>query len=302
MPERDPLSGVTVFVTVSRTGSFTRAAEKLGLTKSAVGKAVTRLEERLGFQLFHRTTRMLRLTADGESYLAVCAAAIDEVVGAQTALSSNNERLSGRIHIDMPVAFGRHVLLPILIEIVKPHPDLSLSLTFTDATSDLLLDDVDLAIRFGALRDSSHLVARHLTAQDRVICGSPEYIRAHGKPRTLQDISSHRCIVGTIKGPPLVWFVRDGEIEKRLMSPDRHQFSDGEAMVDAAVGGLGLVQLPVFMVREYLENGLLQTVLNDYSTVAVDIHAVWPRRAQLTPRVRYVADQLILRAKKGDLS
>ena len=180
MPELDPLSGVTVFVAAARAGSFTVAAERLGLTKSAVGKAIARLEERLGFKLFHRTTRHTRLTADGDAYLAACASAIDEVVAAQSALSSSNHILSGRVRIDMPVAFGRQVLLPILIEITRPHPDLSLTLTFTDATSDLLRDDVDLAVRFGSLEDTSHLVARRLATQQRVICASPHYLKAHG--------------------------------------------------------------------------------------------------------------------------
>jgi DNA-binding transcriptional LysR family regulator len=182
--DRDPLSGVAVFVAAARARTFTDAADRLGLTKSAVGKSVARLEDRLGFKLFHRTTRLTRLTADGEAYLAACTAAIEEVSAAQAALSSKIQILSGRLHIDMPVAFGRRVLLPALIEITRPHPDLSLTLTFTDATSDLLRDDVDLAIRFGALRDSSDLVARHLVTQDRVICASPAYLRTHGDGRS----------------------------------------------------------------------------------------------------------------------
>lgn len=194
--ERDPLSGVAVFVATARAGTFTEAANRLGLTKSAVGKTIARLEERLGFKLFHRTTRLTRLTADGEAYFAACTAAIEEVTAAQAALSSDHRILSGRLHIDMPVAFGRRVLLPALIEITRPHPDLSLTLTFTDATSDLLQDDVDLAIRFGALADSSDLVARRLVTQDRVICASPDYLRRHGEPQTLADVRSHRCIVG----------------------------------------------------------------------------------------------------------
>lgn len=271
----------------------------MGLTKSSVGKTIAQLELRLGIKLFHRTTRLTKLTADGEAYLAACTSALDEITAAQAALSSRNHVLSGRIHIDMPVAFGRRVLLPALIEITHPHPELSLSLTFTDATSDLLQDDVDIAIRFGALRDTSHLVARHLATQERVICASPHYLRARGKPTSLQDIRQHRCIVGSQKGPPSVWFVRDREGNKKITPPATHQFSDGEAMVDAAVGGLGLVQFPVSLVREPLHDGRLQAVLQQYSGVGVDIHAVWPKRSQLSPRVRYVVDALVAYAAKG---
>lgn len=297
--ERDPLSGVCVFVAAARADNFTQAAERIGLTKSSVGKTIARLELRLGIKLFHRTTRLTRLTADGEAYLTACTSALDEITAAQAALSSRNRVLSGRIHIDMPVAFGRRVLLPALIEITRPHPGLSMTLTFTDATSDLLQDDVDIAIRFGALQDSSHLVARRLATQQRVICASPDYLRAMGEPASLADIRQHRCVVGSAKGPPLVWFVRDEGIEKRLTPPATHQLSDAEAMVDAAVSGLGLAQFPISLVRVYLDDGRLRAVLQGYSGTGVDIHAVWPKRAQLSPRVRYVVDELVAYAAKG---
>jgi DNA-binding transcriptional LysR family regulator len=297
----DPFAGVAVFVAAARARTFTGAGERLGLTKSAVGKAIARLEARLGFKLFHRTTRLTRLTADGEAYLAACTSAIEEVMGAQAALSSDHPVLSGRLHIDMPVAFGRRVLLPALIEITRPHPDLSLTLTFTDATSDLLQDDVDLAIRFGALKDSSDLVARRLVTQDRVICASPEYLRMKGEPKTLAEVRAHRCIVGMAKGPPMVWFVRDGETEKRFTPPPTHRLSDAEAMVDAAIGGFGIAQLPISLVRDPIANGSLTVILPACSGVAVEVHAVWPRQRHLSPRVRYVVDQLVAYAAKGRL-
>ncbi|SER31559.1 LysR family transcriptional regulator [Sphingobium sp. YR768] len=301
MLDPDPFSGVTVFVTAARAGSFTLAAERLGLTKSSVGKTVARLEERLGFRLFNRTTRLMRLTADGEAYLAACSAAIDEVTSVQSALSSSNQILSGRVHIDMPIVFGRKVLLPILMAITRPHPDLSLSLTFTDATSDLLRDDVDLAIRFGTLSDTSNLIARRLTSQRRVICASPDYLKMWGTPKGLDDIRLHRCIVGAHRGPPLTWVVREGSVERRLVPPATHQISDGEAMVDATIGGLGLSQVPISMVRADIGAGRLQTVLDEFSSVDVDIHAVWPQQAQLSPRVRFIVDQLVNFAAEGRL-
>jgi DNA-binding transcriptional LysR family regulator len=302
MIDPDPFSGVAIFVASARAGSFTQAAVRLGITKSAVGKSITRLEERLGFKLFHRTSRLTRLTADGEAYLAVCAAAIDEITAIQAALSSNNKILSGRLHIDMPVAFGRRVLLPLLAELLRPHPDLSLSLNFTDATSDLLRDDVDLAIRFGALQDSTALVARHLATQERVICGAPSYLKRHSAPASPMDIRNHRCIVGSPKGPPQVWHFRENGVEKRITPPATHQVSDGEAMVEAAIRGLGLIQLPIFMVRDGIVEGLLTPVLEAFSPPPVEIHALWPRQAQLSPRVRYVLDQLVASARRGRLS
>lgn len=300
MLEADPFADVSLFVATARAGSFTRAAQRLGITKSAVGKAISRLETRLGFQLFHRTTRLTRLTADGEAYLAACTSALEAINAAQAALSSSNRVLSGRVHIDMPVAFGRRVLLPLLIDSIRGHPDLSLTLTFSDATNDLLQDDVDIAIRFGAVKDSSHLIARRLTTQERVICASPAYFRSYREPKALADVAAHRCIVGTHKGPPTVWFVWDHVAQTSITPPATYQLSDGEAMVDAAIAGLGLVQLPSALVRSAIQQGLLTTVLGDYATT-VDVHVLWKRQAHLSPRVRYIVDQLVACAAAGQL-
>jgi DNA-binding transcriptional LysR family regulator len=301
--EDDPLSGVTVFVAAARAKTFTQAAERLGLTKSAVGKSVMRLEERLGFKLFHRTTRLIRLTADGEAYLAACSAAVDEIKAAEAALASSNQVLSGRLRINMPVVFGRRIVLPILLRIARSNPELTLSLTFTDTTSDLLSQDVDLAVRFGALKDSSHLIGRHLVTQDRVICASPEYLRARGEPKTLDDVGAHHCVMGmgSVNGPPLYWAVMDQGHERRIHPPATHQMSDGEAMVEAAIAGLGLLQLPISVLREPIARGLLIPVLKELSSTAVDVHAVWPKQSHLSPRVRQVVDQLIVAAARGEL-
>lgn len=299
MQDLDPLAGITVFVTTAHSDNFTQAADRLGLTKSAVGKSIARLEDRLGARLFHRTTRLTRLTADGEAYLAACTSAMQEITAAQATLSSGNPVLKGRVHIDMPVAFGRRVVLPALVQIARPHPGLQLSLTFTDATSDLLADDVDIAIRFGALKDTAHLVARRLATQPRVICASPGYLREHGEPTHLAEIAGHRCVVGALRGPPMVWFVRDQGVEKRITPPATHQISDGEAMVDAALQGLGLAQLPISMVRDQVGDGRLRLVLHQYAGSQIDIHAIWPQRAHLSPRVRYIVDGLVACAAQG---
>ncbi|MEN5362733.1 LysR family transcriptional regulator [Brevundimonas intermedia] len=302
MPEVDPLSGIAVFVAVARSGSFTRAAEQLGVTKSAVGKTIARLETRMGIKLFHRTTRLMKLTEDGEAYLAACATAMDDIVAAEAALRTKNQVLQGRLRVDMPVAFGRRVLLAILLEISQPHPGLSLTLTFNDATIDPLVEDVDLVIRFGALKDSSHLIARRLATQDRIICAAPAYLARHGVPETLADLPLHQGVVGSPKGPPLHWIVNDeGEI-RRIAPPATHYLGDGDAMVDAAVGGLGLCQMPASMVRHHIASGALVPVLESLSTVPVDVHAVWPKQVHLSPRVRYAVDQLVAFAAEGRLS
>ena len=302
MASVESLSGVAVFVAAARAGSFTEAGERLGITKSAVGKGVAKLEERLGFKLFHRTTRITKLTADGEAYFAACAGALDEIAAAESALSSRNQVLSGRVHVDMPVAFGRRVLLPLLLEIVRPHPALTLTMTFTDATTDLFAEDIDVAIRFGALEDATHLTARLLATQRRVLCASPEYLRTHGVPRSIGDLRAHRGVVGSANGPPLTWVVKEGGSMKRVTPPATHRLSDGEALVEAAAGGLGICQMPISLVRHHLERGLLVSILDELSTVPIQVHAVWRREAHLRPRVRHVVDRLVEYAAEGRLS
>lgn len=302
MAEQDPLAGIAVFVAAGRAGSFTLAAERLGLTKSAVGKSIARLEARLGVRLFHRSTRLTRLTADGEAYLAACAAAIDEITAAQGVLASAGAVLSGRLRIDMPVSFGRRILLPLLAEIVAPHPDLHLSLTFTDTTSDLIVEDIDLAIRFGALEDSSQLIARPLINAPRALAASPAYLDRHGRPATPDELAQHHGIVGTGKGPPLDWLVRDGAAVRRIVPRPMHRAADGEAIVDLAIAGLGMCQMPLFMTRDALADGRLEAVLPELTDVPVEVHMLWPQRRHLSPRVRHVVDHLLAFAAEGRLA
>jgi DNA-binding transcriptional LysR family regulator len=297
----ESLSGVATFVGVARASSFTEAGELLGISKSAVGKAVARLEERLGVRLFHRTTRRLSLTADGEAYFAVCAKALEEIAEAEGSLGTRVMEPAGRLRVDMPAAFGRKVLLPMLLDISKAYPGLQLTLTFSDHVIDLVEEGVDLAIRFGALEDSSDLVARKLTSHRWVICATPGYLRKHGNPQTPADIASHRCIVGFRRGRPLAWHLSEQGRATRLVPPPTYQISDGEAMVDAALAGMGLCQMPMPLFRKHIEARRLVPVLDAYTAQEIGVHAVWPRTAHLRPKVRHVVDTLLTLARQGRL-
>jgi DNA-binding transcriptional LysR family regulator len=301
MTEADSLSGLVAFVTAIRTGSFTQAADRLGLTKSAVGKSVTRLEARLGVKLLHRSTRQLKLTVEGELYFQACAKALDDIAEAEAQISPVNGAIRGRVHVDMPVAFGRRVLLPILLDIARPHPALTLTMSFNDATINPLTDQVDVIVRFGDVGDSPQLVARRLSSQARVLCASPAYLAEHGTPQGIDDLMRHRCIVGSSHGPPTSWALNDGERLVRVTPPATHQFNDGEAMVDAAVAGFGICQMPASLVRQHINRGRLLPVLAAHCRTPVDVHVMWLRKATLSPRVRYVVDQLIARGEAGEL-
>jgi DNA-binding transcriptional LysR family regulator len=226
---------------------------------------------------------------------------VDGIAAAEAQITPYSRELRGRVHIDMPMAFGKSVLLPILLKIAAPHQELALTMSFNDTMIDLMRNDADLVIRFGQPPDSNQLIARKLTSQARLICGSPGYLKMHGVPATLSDLHGHRCIVGTTHGPPQQWTVQEEGRVVRVTPPATHELSDGESIVETALAGFGLCQMPVSLLRGSIEAGLLVPVLQDYSGALVDIHLLWVRQGTLAPRVRYVIDQLVEHAERGDL-
>lgn len=289
----DSFQGVITFVVAARSNSFTEAAGRLGISKSAVGKSVARLEERLGVQLFHRSTRRISLTADGDAYFIACSSALEEIGAAESGLGPGTREPSGRLRVDMPVAFGRRVVAPLLFEIADKYPALQLNITFSDHLVDPIEEGIDLLVRFGELKDTGGLVARRLARQQWAICAAPRYLERFGVPETLEDLNQHHCIVGHRRGQPLSWRVRQGRETVRYAPSSAHQIGDGEAMILAAVAGIGLCQMPRCLFKEDIEAGSLVEVLVDYMPEPVEVHAVWPKVSHLRPKVRYVVDELV---------
>jgi DNA-binding transcriptional LysR family regulator len=297
------LSGVVIFVTAARAGSFTLAADRLGITKSAVGKSIAKLEDRLGCKVFHRSTRRLGLTVDGEAYFASCSLAVDEILAAEAFLTSNQKTPGGRLRIDLPAAYGRSVVLPVLLDILAAYPELKLTVTFSDSVVDLIEEGIDLSIRFGTLKDSSGLVARRLAVQKQIICAAPSYIEKYGHPKSLGELQQHRCIVNYRRGQRVSWTVLDeAGVLTRITPPGTHEVGDGDAIIAMAAAGQGICQMPDSLIRDHLNAGRLVPVLENYSQGDVAIHAVWPQTRHLQPKVRRVVDELVARAEKGDLS
>lgn len=302
MRKTDHLGGITAFVTTAQQGSFTAAAERLGLTKSAVGKSVSRLEDRLGLKLFLRSTRRLSLTPDGERFLNSCQNAIDILEQAEAELTSHICQPAGRLRVDLPAAFGRKRILPILFKISKRYPELALTVTFSERFVDLIEEGIDLVIRIGELADSSGLVGRRLTTQKLVICASPDYLLYHGEPVSVDELSEHQCVVGFRRNQPISWLLRDSEGNiTRFTPPPTHEFADGDAMLSATLAGCGLSQLPMWLVGQHLESGALREVLSGNSGGEMPISALWPKNRQLLPKIRYVVDTLVHAAEDGAL-
>ena len=219
--------GIPEFVAVARLGSFTRAAGELGVTKSAAGRAVSRLEARLGAKLLHRTTRRLTLTADGEIWLAHCVAVLAELDRGAESLTMARSEPSGRLRIDLPSAFGRLYMMPLLIDLAKQYPALMLSVSFTDRRVDLIGEGIDLAVRIGVLDDSPDLVARPLGVQQLVICATPAYLSEHGSPDSAEDLAEHDCITGWRSELQAAWLLKqpDGTTAPHIIKV-KHEFLD----------------------------------------------------------------------------
>ncbi|HEY9215189.1 MAG TPA: LysR family transcriptional regulator [Ancylobacter sp.] len=302
MVQIDHLAGVQAFVEAARYLNFTQAARALGVTKSAVGKSVSRLEARLGTKLIHRSTRRLVLTADGEAYLAIARRALEEISAAETFLSSGNRDIAGRLRVDAPAAWGREVLLPILVGIAREHPELHLSLSFTDRIIDPIEERVDLVVRFGETPDTTGLITRKLAEQRAPLVAAPCYLERRGIPQTPEDLNRHNCITGVRRDVPIGYRIARGTGHaERLHVVPTHEIGDGSAVVEAAIAGLGIAQMPLSLVAQALADGRLVEVLPEHGTVPVGIYALWPETRHLLARVRYVVDVLSEKGQQGAL-
>ena len=296
----DPLSfdGIREFTLAAQLQSFTAAALQLGVTSSAVGKSVSRLERRLGIKLLHRTTRKLVLTHEGEVYLSRCLHIIDELRDIESNMSTGVSELRGRLRVDLPAAFGRRHIAPTLIDLSKQFSQLDLTLTFGERTIDMIGEGVDLAVRIGDLHNDPELVARKLGDQELVICASPDYLRNHPSVINKDDLLQHDCIIGWRKGLHAAWLLKNakGEVEPQPIRV-RHEFDDGDMMLQATLDGCGLSQLPTWLIAEHLQSGALVTVLDGYAGAKMPIHVIWPRTRYIQPKVRMAVDALLQMAK-----
>lgn len=292
---QDRLDGVAIFVSVVQAGSFARAAEQLGVTRSAIGKAIARVEARLATRLFHRTTRSLMLTDDGHIYYERCLRAMEELKSAELQIESGRREVSGVLRVSMPVLFGRHCVAPILLNFAKQHPNLELHLSFSDQTVDLLADGFDLVIRNGVLgQESSGLRARKLVGQPKVICASPDYLAQYGQPSDWADLTNHRILLYRRAGRIHTWQMLDDKgkaIDVPLHSS--MNMDDMEAIVDAAVQGLGLAWVPEWLILKHLNNQTLTKVLTDHPSITMECHALWADTPHMPQRIRLAVDALV---------
>jgi DNA-binding transcriptional LysR family regulator len=287
------LQGLAAFVQAVEAGSFTLAAARLGVSKSAIGKSIARLEQRLGVKLLNRTTRRLRLTAEGEGFYDSCLRALSELEEAQAVLASRRRVPSGRVRIDVPVSFGRVCVAPMLLDLSRRYAELSLEITFTDRRVDLLEEGIDLAVRMGRLQDSTGLMARRIYTQRSVICASPAYLKTAGRPRTLEELERHACINYGRENYLATWQGKNTDGTLHSFAPrGRLVLGHGEAILDAVLQGHGIAFLPTWLIAQHLRRKSLALVFADVLD-NLEVHALWPKARDLAPKIRVVVDELV---------
>ena len=295
------MSSLQQFVAFAETAkhrSFARAAKGLGCAPSTLAKSVLRLEQSLGVKLFHRTTRQVSLTPDGEALYERCQRVLAEVESLQAAAAGTRTLISGPVRIDMPVSFGRKVVIPVLARLAQQHPGLELDLRLSDSQIDLIKEGVDIAIRIGDLRDSA-MVARPFAFQTLKLCASPAYLDRRGKPETLADLASHDAIVFRMPGTgrDRAWQLSQHHKTIEVPVQSRLRLSEGEAMVQAAVHGMGVIQVPDYIAEDALACGALVELLPSMRPAPMPISAVYPSKRLLPLRIRVVVKALCGLAK-----
>jgi DNA-binding transcriptional LysR family regulator len=282
-----------VFCRVVEAGSFSAAARLLNLTPSAVGKLVSRLEERLGSRLLNRSTRKLAPTSEGQVFYDRARRILQDIEEAESCAGTRSTLPKGRLRITATLPFGSHVLVPLLPRFLEQHPQVTVDLSLTDDVVDLVADRTDIAIRIGPLKDSS-LVARKLGESRRVIVAAPSYLEREGAPRHPEDLVRHNCLNFNFRRSFYEWtFVEDG-VRSTFPIAGNLQVNNGETLRQLLLVGAGLGRLAHFHVADDIRAGRLVPVLTSHESSEIEeIHAIFPGRGQMPIRVRAFLDFLI---------
>ena len=281
------LQPLIAFAETAKRGNFAAASREIGCTASTLAKAVARLEAQLGIRLFHRTTRRVTLTEDGERLFSRCQRVLGEWQTLQEEATGTRTEPSGTLRINMPVSFGRMVMLPLLARLAGENPGLSIDVRFTDVYVDVVREGIDVAIRTGALQDST-LIARRIGSQELLLFAAPSYLSRAGTPRSVDQLGSHAAVLFRVPstGRDRPWQFNVSGRNVTTLPSSRVRVDDGEAIVQAAVLGLGIGQVPHYMVAREVAAGTLVEILPSFRPPAMPIWAVMPSGRLIPARVR----------------
>jgi LysR family transcriptional regulator, regulator for bpeEF and oprC len=280
-----------VFVRVVETGGITRAAESLGLPKATATTLLQKLEATLQVRLLNRTTRRVSVTPDGAAYYDRCVAILGEVRETEEALTKQHSTPRGRLRVDVPTLMARSVFVPALSQFFSHYPDIELALASSERRADLIEEGIDCAVWSGEIEDSS-FVARRVGFLYFATCAAPSYIAAHGRPMHPDDLARHRCInhFSPRTGKVADWIFSKGRSRVQAALRGHIAVEDENSYVAAAEAGLGVAQIPAFILKEAMERGSLELVLGDWFPEPSPLYVVYPQQRHLSGKVRVFVD------------
>lgn len=290
----DKIRTLRFFISTLERGSFAAAAKKHGTDPSTVSKALHRLEQELGVQLFQRSTRQLNLTPAGHQYARTARLVIDELSACEEALQELNRSPSGQLKINLPVSYGRRYIQPLLKAFHQQYPDIELDIRFDDAYVDMIEHGIDVSIRSGSVQDRQ-LIARQLSPIDYLICASQDYLERYGAPNGPGAFHHHSWIRFRFKQTGKLLGLRLSENDEAQVSEITQNIvvNDGESMAELCAQGLGLTQLPHFIARDWLESGHLIPLFSSYRPQDEGVYILYPRREHMPLRVKLFVDFIV---------
>ena len=287
----DKLQAMEVFVRVVETGGITRAADSLGVPKATATTLIQKLEAVLGVRLLNRTTRSVSVTPDGASYYERCVSILSQVRETEESLARQHATPRGRLRVDVPTLMARSVFVPALPQFFARYPDIELALACREGRADLIEEGVDCAVWSGEIEDSS-FVARRVGFLYFATCAAPSYLAAHGKPTHPHELVEHRCInhFSPRSGNVYDWVFSKGGTRVQTALRGHIALEDENSYVAAAEAGLGIAQIPAFVLKESMERGRLELVLGDWFPEPSPLHVVYPQHRHLSSKVRVFVD------------
>lgn len=279
--------GISEFVYVAENESFTLASKKMAISTAQVSRQITALEKRLNIKLFYRTTRKVSLTEEGRVFYQHCRSVLDGLDAAERAITNLQSKPQGKIKLTAPVTYGEQQILPLVNNFVKRYSDVEVSAYLSNRQIDLSEDGYDLAIRVGKLSDSS-MMAKKLAKRTNYVCASQSYLDNHGTPHAISELNKHSCLLGSAD----YWHFSEQGKDKNMRIRGRLRYNNGYSLTDAALKGLGIVQLPDYYVQQYFTTGQLIPILDNYRAPDEGIWAIYPQNRHLSPRIRLLVDYL----------
>ncbi|MBO1111484.1 LysR family transcriptional regulator [Bordetella petrii] len=291
----DAMSDLAFFSLLVKHGNLSAAARELGLTPPAVSTRLANLERRLGVRLLNRTTRRVSVTQEGELYLAEGGRILADLEALERNVASARAQPRGLLRLNATFGFGRAHIVPAVSDFTRQYPEVEVQMRLTDRPVNLMDEGFDVAVRFGEIPDA-RLTARKIASNRRLLCASPQYLRAHGEPRAPGDLQRHRCIVVRENDVAYgTWHLRSGQRVETVKVRGPLSSNDGQSALEWALDGHGIVMRSEWETAAYLRSGRLRHVLPDWSTPPADIHALYPERLNLPAKTVAFVDFLVQR-------